>query len=259
VAPDGLLEVAPAEPAEGAYAPIVERQEDPVEPTAMRLRAGATPTTGRWLEEGLVTGAQARAIGGLIGNREPTPDVLEGLVGAGLLIRSQAAALRRAQSPNGHALVALTGGQPALSPSGRGGGELGVRLPRLSLDARKLGAFLAAAAFVGAVWAAVSLLSGAFGTPRHPAGVALLDSLRLLGGLLALVGGRRMYRGTQNGKLPALIGLVIYALASVLLTVRRLGDPVVVLLLLGWAVLYYLTAASRFRTVQSPLPEPRSQ
>jgi hypothetical protein len=80
----------------------------------------------------------------------------------------------------------------------------------------------------------------------------MLDSLRLLAAVVGLVGARRMYRGVGNGKPLALTGLVLYALASVLLSVRRLGDPVVIALLIGFALLYYLTATSRFWPARPP-------
>jgi hypothetical protein len=112
---------------------------------------------------------------------------------------------------------------------------------------------------VALAWAGTSLLMDVFGTPRRPVGVALLDSMRLLAGVLVLAGGRRMYRGVQNGKPLALIGLVLYGLASVSLAVRRLGDPGAIALILGWALLYYLTTVSRFRPVtharSAPGPE----
>jgi hypothetical protein len=65
-----------------------------------------------------------------------------------------------------------------------------------------------------------------------------------------------MYRGMQNGKVLVLTGLVIYALASVLLAVRQLADPVVGVLLLSWAVLYYVTAVSRFAPAEASPGEP---
>ena len=208
-------------------------------------REAAVATARRWLEEGLVTPDQARAIAGLIADGEPGPEVLEGLVESGVLIRSQAAAVTRGQSSNGRAPAPLRAARPrgAAEPAGEG---VGLRLPRPSIDAQELGVLLAAVAFVGLVWAVLSLLTDATATPRHPAGVALLDSVRLLAAVLALVGGRRMYRGVESGKVLVLTGLVIYALAGALLGLRTLADPVVILLLLSWALLYYLTAVSRF-------------
>jgi hypothetical protein len=212
-------------------------------------KEAAAATARRWFEAGLVTSAQARAISRMIRDGEPGPEALAGLIEAGVITRSQAAAVRR-QHSNGHGPVPAARAGPARDVPAVAGGELGLRPHRLSLDARKVGVFLAAIALLGLAWAGLSLLMDVTGTPRRPVGVALLDSVRLLAGVLALVGGRGMYRGVQNGKPLALIGLVLYGLASVLLAVRRLGDPVAIALMLGWALLYYLTTVSRFRPVQ---------
>ncbi|MDQ6742434.1 MAG: hypothetical protein M3Z97_05930 [Candidatus Dormibacteraeota bacterium] len=241
---------------EAAREPQVETAAQTEEPLERSRQEAAAATARRWLEEGLVTSAQARAVGPLIGDGKPGAEVLEGLVEAGILTRSQAAAVSRAQRSNGHSPLTVAGPPPARVVPEAAAGRLGVRLPRFAPDARKLGVLLAAVAFVGLVWAVFSLLTDALATPRHPAGVALLDSMRLLTSVLTLVGGRRMYRGMQNGKVLVLTGLVIYALASVLLAARQLADPVVVVLLLSWAVLYYVTAVSRFGPAPASPGEP---
>jgi hypothetical protein len=95
----------------------------------------------------------------------------------------------------------------------------------------------------------------AFGTPRRPLAAWLLDAVRVLAGVLALTGGRRMYRGADNGKPLVLIGLVLYGLAGVLLSVRRLADPVSILLVLAWGAVYYVTATSRSRPASTSAGE----
>jgi hypothetical protein len=207
-------------------------------------------TARRWFVDGLVTAPQARAISQMIGVGEPGAEDLEGLVEAGVITRSQSAAIRRRQHPNGLRRVPTTASRAVPEVPEAAARQPDVGRPRLSLDGRKLGVFLAAIALVGLVWAGAALLMDVLVTPRRPAPVALLDSMRLLAGVLALFGGRRMYRGVPNGKPLALIGLVLYGLATVLLAVRRLGDPVAIALMLGWALLYYLTTVSRFRPVQ---------
>jgi hypothetical protein len=249
--PDGVVLSAPPRepPAEASGAP------------SEQSRRAAEATARRWFQDGLVTAPQARAISQLIGEGEPGPEALDRLVEAGIITRSQAAAVRRRQHPNGlrpEPLAASSRPRPD-APAVAKAAELGIRTPRLSIDGRKLGAFLAAIALVGLAWAGVSLVMDVIGTPRRPVGVALLDSMRLLAGVLALVGGRRMYRGVQNGKPLALIGLVIYGLASALLAVRRLGDPVVIALILGWALLYYLTTVSRLRPISPAHTAPGSE
>jgi hypothetical protein len=219
-------------------------------------RAAAEATARRWFQDGLVTAPQARAISQMIGEGEPGPEDLDRLVETGVITPSQAAAVRRRQHPNGLRPLPVARSRPSADAPALAGRELRVRPSRFSIDARKLGVLLAAIALVGLAWAGISLAIDVFGTPRRPVGLALLDSTRLLAGVLALVGGRRMYRGVQNGKPLALIGLVIYGLASALLAVRRLGDPVVIALMLGWALLYYLTTVSRFRPVPPAQPAP---
>jgi hypothetical protein len=250
IPPSPEEEPAPA-PAEAAVSERAEAQ--PAEASVIRgeeSRRAAEATARRWFHDGLVTVPQARAISQMIGEGEPGPEELEALAEAGVITRSQAAAIRRRQHPNGLRPVPAARSRAALEVPAAARRGPGVRPPRLSLDARKLGVLLAGIALVGLVWAAASLFMDVFVTPRRPVGVGLLDSLRVLAGVLALFGGRRMYRGVPNGKPLALIGLVLYGLASVLLAVRRLGDPVAIALMLGWAVLYYLTTVSRFRPVQ---------
>ena len=255
-----LTEEPTGEPAAGNAPELIgESTAVPAEEPSQEQRQAAEAAARRWFEQGLITPAQARALAHLIRDGDPSPEVLDRLVGSGILTHSQAAAIRRTQRSNGHSLVPVAGGRPAGSGAEQRYGRLGVRLARPSPDARKLGVFLAGIAFAGLVWAGVAFLTAALGTPRHPAGVALLDALRLLASVLALVGGRRMYRGMQSGKTLVMVGLVIYALASVLLAVRRLADPIVILFLLSWALLYYLTAVSRFGPAQfspaAPGPE----
>jgi len=192
----------------------------------------------------------------MIGEGEPGPEALDRLVEAGVITPSQAAAVRRRQHPNGLRAAPVARSRTRPDAPALSGRELGIRPSRFSIDARKVGVFLAGIALVGLAWAGTSLVVDVFGTPRRPVGVSLLDSTRLLAGVLALVGGRRMYRGVQNGKPLALIGLVIYGLASALLAVRRLGDPVVIALMLGWALVYYLTTVSRFRPAPPARPAP---
>jgi hypothetical protein len=235
--------------------PAPEAQQERAEP---RQEPAIAPPR-LWLEEGLVTVAQARAIEGMLEPGEPGPGTLGRLVEAGVITRSQAGAVQRMQLGNGHALVPVTGRQSAAVGPEPDGRPAGVRVPRLSLDARKLGVFLAGIASLGVLWAVISILAGVIGAPRRSLGVDLAEALGVLGSALVLVGGRRMYRRVQNGKPMALIGLVIYLLASLLLLARRLGDPVVLGLLVAWAVLYYLTTLSRFRPLQKPdtAPGPR--
>src|SRR2546425_3052715 len=71
----------------------VERREDPPEESHEGPPMAAPH---RWVEAGLVTSAQARAIERLIGVGEPPPEALAGLVDAGILTRSQAGAGARA-------------------------------------------------------------------------------------------------------------------------------------------------------------------
>jgi hypothetical protein len=213
---------------------------------------GGGPTSAsRWVREGLVTSAQGRAIERLLGPGNPGPGALEELVKAGLITRSQATAVQRAERADGHG-PALS---RALAPALGNAEPAGVRLPRIAADARKLGGFLAAIAFLGLVWALVALMIDAFGSPRRPLAAGLLDAVRVLAGVLALIGGRRMYRGADNGKPLVLIGLVLYGLASALLSVRRLADPVSILLALAWGTAYYVTATSRSRPVQTSAGE----
>jgi hypothetical protein len=211
--------------------------------------------TRRWVREGLVTSVQATAIERLLGPGDPDAAALERLVDAGVITRSQAAAVERAQRVDGRRPPfggSVTPGPPTPELNRQPPGVRIPRLPRIAVDARKLGVLVATLAFAGLVWAVLALLIDVFGTPRRPVGAALLDAVRVLAGLLVLVGGRRMYRGADNGKPLTLIGLVLYGLASALLSVRRLAEPSSILLALAWAVLYYVTATSRSR------PAPRA-
>jgi hypothetical protein len=229
------------------------------EPAEVERRVGSDGSgpggAGRWVREGLVSSVQGGAIERLLGPGNPDPGALEGLVDAGVIIRSQATAIQRAERAGGHGPAMSRSLPPASGHAEPAGTPLGVRLPRIALDARKLGAFLAAIAFLGLVWALAAVIIDAFGTPRRPLGAGFLDAVRVLAGALALIGGRRMYRGADNGKPLLLIGLVLYGVASVLLSVRRLADPVSILLALAWGVAYYVTATSRSRPVQTSAGE----
>jgi hypothetical protein len=165
---------------------------------------------------------------------------LERLVEAGVVTHSQASALGRAQG----LAVAEAGDAP--------GGGTAPGLPRVSLDARPLGLFLAVFGLVALVWSAATLFGDLFGVRQTIPGAGLLDAVRAVACLLLVVGGRRLWRGLLSGKPVVLIGLVLFGLSTLLLALRQLAHPVTILLVLAWTVLYYLAAASRVRSAPPP-------
>jgi hypothetical protein len=75
--------------------------------------------------------------------------------------------------------------------------------------------------------------------------------MRLLASVLGLIGGRRMYRGAQDGKPMALMGVLLYAAVTLAAGFRRLSDPWVAIQLASCAALYTLTVFSRFGSPRS--------
>jgi hypothetical protein len=218
-----------------------------LEPTRdERLEAPPANGSARWLRAGLVTLDQARVIERQLGSGEQDPAALQGLVAVGVITPSQAAAVGRFQ---------LNGTRGGLTSGGAGQRSeaiavRGVRLhrpspPSLSLDSGKLGVVLAAFAFTGLLWALGGLASDLVATPRKPLGAELAGGIRLLASILGLIGGRRLYRGAENGKPLMVTGLLLYALVTLATGFRRLADPSVITILASCAVLFVLTLLSR--------------
>ena len=188
----------------------------------------------RWVRQGLLTPVQARALERVVDSGPLDQAALERVVEAGLVTPSQATALRRSQAVE--------------APAAEVSAERLPSLPRLSLDARPLGLLLAGLGVLALLWSAVALFGELFGSGRHAPATELLDAVRLVACLLVTIGGRRMWRGLESGKPVVLIGLVLFGLSALLLGLRQLAHPVAMLLLvLAWTVLYYVTAASRLR------------
>jgi hypothetical protein len=211
-------------------------------------RGEAPPGNGsaRWLRAGLVTWDQARVIERELGPGEPEPAALQGLVDAGVITSSQAAAIRRAQLDGRRGDVRSRGATEPSAAAARQGVRSRFELPRLSLDAGRLGVVLAALAFAVLVWGLAGLVSDLVAAPRKPVVMERVDGMRLLASVLVLIGGRRMYREAQDGKQLILIGLLLYALVTLAAGFRRLADPSVMAVLASCALLYVLTLLSRF-------------
>jgi hypothetical protein len=205
--------------------------------------------SARWLRAGLVTLDQARVVERRLGPSEPDHSALQGLVEVGVLTPSQVAVLRRLRL-NG------AGGGPRTAESShvadrQGAGPRGRATSRLSLDAGRLGVVLAALAFAGLAWALAGLASDLVAPQRQQVGLELADGMRLLASVLGLIGGRRMYRGSQDGKPMALMGILLYAAVTLAAGFRKLSDPWVVAQLASCAALYALTVSSRFGSPRS--------
>ena len=205
--------------------------------------------SARWLRAGLVTLDQARVIERRLGPGEPDPAALQGLVEVGVVTPSQVGAFRRLRL-NG------MGGGLRTAESARVADRQGLRSPgraisRLSPDAGRLGVVLAALAFAGLAWALAGLASDLVAAQRRPVGLELVDGMRLLASVLGLIGGRRMYRGAQDGKPMALMGVLLYAAVTLAAGFRRLSDPWVATQLASCAALYTLTVFSRFGSPRS--------
>jgi hypothetical protein len=60
-----------------------------------------------------------------------------------------------------------------------------------------------------------------------------------------------MFRGSQDGKPMALVGILLYAAVTLAAAFRKLSDPWVVAQLASCAALYALTVSSRFGSPRS--------
>src|SRR5919108_4479467 len=107
-----------------------ERPEDPP-------RDGSA----HWLRAGLVTLDQARVLGRLLETAEPDPTSLRHLADAGVITRSQAAALARLHS--GRDRPPSGGGWPPNGAAHRGTGSASTLLKRPDLEAGRLGVLVA--------------------------------------------------------------------------------------------------------------------
>ena len=206
---------------------------------------------------GVVTQVQARVVARLLGADEPDAIALAPLVEAGVITPSQAAV--------------LAGGRAGLNGEGRSSGGNAYRpgaagstrawsidfRPRLSVSAERLGLVLSAVAFAALVWGGVALATDLLVSPRKPLGTELVDAIRVAASLLALIGGRRMYRGAEHGKPLVLTGLALFALMTAAASLRRLADPATVAVLLSCVVLYYLAATSRLKSSRHENDQPR--
>jgi hypothetical protein len=219
-----------------------------LEPTRdERLEAPPAGGSARWLRAGLVTLDQARVIERELGPGEPDPAALQGLVADGVITASQAAAVGRVELDGKRGgLTTGEGAQRSAATALQRGGPRRPSSPPLPLDAGKLGVALAAFAFAGLLWALAGLASDLVATPPKPLGAELVDGVRVLASVLALIGGRRVYRGAQHGKPLVMTGLPLYALVTLAAGSRRLADPWVVALLASCGVLCVLTLLSRF-------------
>jgi hypothetical protein len=120
----------------------------------------------------------------------------------------------------------------------------------LSIDADRIGLVVTTIASVSLAWAAVTMVPDLLQAPRKPLAAEVPQCLRILALLLALIGGRRMFRGAQQGKPLVLAALVLYAIITAAVSLRRLADPGVIALLASCAALYYATATSRLRPLR---------
>jgi hypothetical protein len=207
---------------------------------------------------GVVTQVQARVMARLLGAAEPDRDALAPLVEAGVITPSQAAAVAGGRAGlNGEGRPSSgSAHRPASARSTRAWSRVDVR-PRLSLSAERLGLVLSALAFAGLVWSGVALATDLLVSPRKPLGIELVDAIRVAASLLALIGGRRMYRGAEHGKPLVLTGLALFALMTAATSLRRLADPATVAVLLSCVVLYYLAATSKLKSARSENDQPR--
>jgi hypothetical protein len=196
----------------------------------------------------------------LLGVAEPDPDALAPLVEAVVITPSQAAAVAGGRT-------GLNGERKFLGRSAQRSGSAGsIRVwpqgaagPRLSLSAERLGLVLSALAFAALLWAGVALATDLLVSPRKPLGTELVDAIRVAASLLALIGGRRMYRGAEHGKPLVLTGLVLFALMTAASSLRRLADPPTVGVLASCVVLYYLAATSKIKSTRSEKDPPGDQ
>jgi hypothetical protein len=194
----------------------------------------------------------------LLGAAEPDRDALAPLVEAGVITPSQAAAVA-GRRPG------LNGERGFLGDRAQRRGSAGsIRVwprggvgPRLSLRAEHLGLVLSALAFAALLWAGVALATDLLVSPRKPLGTELVDVIRVAASLVALIGGRRMYRGAEQGKPLVLTGLALFALMTATSSLRRLADPPTVGVLASSVVLYYLAATSKIKPTRSENDPPR--
>jgi hypothetical protein len=206
---------------------------------------------------GVVTQVQARVLARLLGADEPDAIALGPLVEAGVITPSQAAVLAggrsglngKGRSSNGNAH------RPGAAGAPRSWSRVDFS-PRLSVSAERLGLVLSAVAFAALVWGGVALATDLLVSPRRPLGTELVDAIRVAASLLALIGGRRMYRGAEHGKPLVLTGLALFALMTAAASLRRLADAATVAVLLSCLVLYYLAAISRLKSSRSENDQP---
>jgi hypothetical protein len=128
---------------------------------------------------------------------------------------------------------------------------------KLNLDAKVVGIVLAILAGLGALLGLISLLglltlSAAFGGIFI---VALLGVLvNVIGDIICVIGGWRMYQGNAEGKRLAVYGIALAFVAEIIYAIGfATGSAIVPLIVL--ALLYYAVVVSRFPSearVQTP-------
>jgi hypothetical protein len=123
------------------------------------------------------------------------------------------------------------------------------RRPPFRIPARPLGVALAAVAGLVLLQGGFFLLTDLFLAPRRLSVDGLPIAAQLVASALGLIGGYQMAGGDWHGKLLVIYSLGINVAATLLLLLVRGVHVEQVLLLAGWATIYYLLVISRFGTM----------
>ncbi len=200
------------------------------------------------------------------------PDQLEEQLsrwrGAGLLTPSQAEAIRSYEGLRGEKSSPLVGEvageagrrgreEPAAEPQPHPDPPRPARkvpfslsaptFPRSGLDARTLGAILAALALLAMIGAVFALATDLVVAPAHRWATDVEDLLHAAAAALGLTGGLRMAGGRHDGRRVVLVSLGLNLAATIAFSAQHLLEWTTLGPALSWVLLAWLTWNARFR------------
>jgi hypothetical protein len=127
---------------------------------------------------------------------------------------------------------------------------------RSGIDARTLGAILAALALLAMIGAVFALATDVVVAPSHRWATAVEDLLHAAAAGLGLTGGFRMAGDRRDGRRRVLVSLALNLAATVVFSAQHLLEWTTLGPVLVWLVLAGLTRNARFR---DPAVATRSQ
>ncbi len=198
----------------------------------------------RWRAAGLLTGSQAQAI------RD-----FEDRAGTGSSPKPAPGTAPPEPKPEPEPASEPDSGRGEPRPYGRA--ERSQRLPDLpefglgqavpAVDLRMLGTVLAALALLSLLGNIFAVTTDLFLGPGQQVATEVEDVFHLVASVLGLVGGLRIAGGRASGKGLVYWSLAINVVATVVLAGARLKQPLTVVAIAAWLILFALTWTARYR------------